>query len=145
MENIVILKNNDLKQKIETDEIENTIRQISFKSDKLKFLIIQNMNDLSDYAINKVLKTTEEPPVGTYIIAISSNIYNLPKTLLSRFIKFEHKNGTTGIDINENDYKEFMINILSENNIKMIIENCVKRPMNMKKLLFYIALSQKIN
>lgn len=138
MDNIVILQNSGLKQKIEIDEIENAITQISFRSDKLKFFIIQNMNDLSDYAINKVLKTTEEPPIGTYIIALSSNIYNLPKTLLSRFIKFEHKNGMTNIDINEKDYKEFIINILSGKNIKLIIENCVKENHEYEKAIYFI-------
>lgn len=138
MDNIVILQNSGLKQKIEIDEIENAMMQISFRSDKLKFFIIQNMNDLSDYAINKILKTTEEPPIGTYIIALSSNIYNLPKTLLSRFIKFEHKNGMTSIDINEQEYKEFIINILSGKNIKPIIENCVKENHEYEKAVYFI-------
>lgn len=48
--------------------------------------LIMDADTMSKHAFNRLLKTLEEPPVGTVILLISENIYFLPITVRSRCI-----------------------------------------------------------
>ncbi len=51
---------------------------------KKKVLLIDGIERLSKNVFNAMLKTFEEPPIDTTIILISSDISNIPGTLISR-------------------------------------------------------------
>jgi len=50
--------------------------------------IIKDADSMTLKAQNRLLKTLEEPPIGTVIILLSSNIHNLTSTILSRCVVF---------------------------------------------------------
>lgn len=53
-----------------------------------KILAFDGIDKMSNSAVNSVLKLVEEPPKGLYIFLVTRNLYALPKTLLSRCMKF---------------------------------------------------------
>ena len=50
--------------------------------------VIQDADSMTDRAQNRLLKTLEEPPVGTVIILLSENTENLKQTILSRCVVY---------------------------------------------------------
>lgn len=50
--------------------------------------IICDGDTMGKHAMNRLLKSLEEPPLGTVIMILSENIYNLPETVRSRCIHF---------------------------------------------------------
>ena len=63
---------------------------------KKKVLLIDGIERLNKNVFNAMLKTFEEPPVDTTIILISSDISNIPVTLISRctHLRFQPLNST---------------------------------------------------
>lgn len=53
-----------------------------------KVLIIDGAEKMNTYFFNSMLKLFEEPPADTTIILITANISIIPKTLVSRCVKF---------------------------------------------------------
>lgn len=59
---------------------------------KYKFLVIQNIDDVSINISNALLKILEEPSANTFILLSYNNIKNLLPTIKSRCIVLDYKN-----------------------------------------------------
>jgi hypothetical protein len=68
--------------------IDDVRRGINFSTtsptNKHKIIIFDGIDNMSNGAINAMLKLVEEPPAGIYIFLVASNLYNIPKTIRSR-------------------------------------------------------------
>lgn len=58
--------------------------------------IIKDADSMTLKAQNRLLKTLEEPPLGTVIILLSNNIQNLTSTILSRSVVFRLEGTSPG-------------------------------------------------
>ncbi len=56
--------------------------------EKLKFIILENVEQSTDAGRNALLKVLEEPPKGAYFILLSENPQRIIPTILSRVRKF---------------------------------------------------------
>lgn len=75
---------------IDTEAVKDVIDKAqvtSYESDN-KVIIIKSFDDVSPIAMNKLLKTLEEPPNNTYFFLLSSNENRILQTILSRVQKF---------------------------------------------------------
>lgn len=67
------------------EELITRLKAKPYEADR-NIAIIENADSMSRKAANRLLKTLEEPPVGTVIMILSENITNLPVTIRSRCV-----------------------------------------------------------
>ncbi len=74
------------KKNISVDQVRDFIRSLSMSSflNSYKIGIIKGAENLSEGAVNALLKTLEEPKVKVVIILTITDLETLPKTILSR-------------------------------------------------------------
>lgn len=72
------------------DETRDLINQVKFSPvhSRYKVYIIDEVHMLTPESFNALLKTLEEPPPSTIFILASTEIDKLPKTIVSRCLKF---------------------------------------------------------
>lgn len=70
----------------------NKIVLTNFSEKLNKYIILDNVESLNINSKNALLKTIEEPPEKTIILLICHNIYNLPRTIISRCLNLEFNN-----------------------------------------------------
>jgi DNA polymerase-3 subunit delta' len=73
---------------IKDGDIENLIRRLQKKpfEGQRNIGIIESAETITPRAANRLLKTLEEPPVGTVILLLCDNINTLPQTIVSRCV-----------------------------------------------------------
>ena len=76
----------DESQQIKIDQIRalNEFMELTRQCARYKIGLISKAEALNQNAANSLLKTLEEPPLGTLILLVSSNVGRLPATLRSR-------------------------------------------------------------
>jgi DNA polymerase III subunit delta' len=69
-------------------DIENLIRRLQKKpyEGQRNIGIVESVETITPRAANRLLKTLEEPPVGTVILLLCENINALPRTIVSRCV-----------------------------------------------------------
>jgi DNA polymerase III subunit delta' len=69
-------------------DIENLIRRLQKKpfEGQRNIGIVESVETITPRAANRLLKTLEEPPVGTVIMLLCENINVLPRTIISRCV-----------------------------------------------------------
>lgn len=69
-------------------DIENLIRRLQKKpyEGQRNIGIVESVETITPRAANRLLKTLEEPPVGTVILLLCENINILPRTIVSRCV-----------------------------------------------------------
>lgn len=70
------------------EELQHRIKKKPYTGDR-NMVIIKDADTMTLRAQNRLLKTLEEPTVGTVIILLSENIENLTQTVLSRCIIYK--------------------------------------------------------
>jgi DNA polymerase III subunit delta' len=83
---------------IKDGDIESLIHRLQKKpfEGQRNIGIVESVETITPRAANRLLKTLEEPPVGTVIILLCENINVLPRTIVSRCVLErvqEHENG----------------------------------------------------
>jgi len=116
------LSNNSNLDILEIDAASNNrVDEIRDLKDKIKYppvvgkykvYIIDEVHMLTDSAYNALLKTLEEPPQHAIFILCTTEVHKLPKTILSRCMRFDFK-----LVSNENLIK-LLIKIFDQKNIK---------------------------
>jgi len=83
---IYLIKKPEDKKNISVDQIRDFIRNLGMSSflNSYKIGIIKGAEDLSEGAVNALLKTLEEPKAKVVIILTVADFEALPKTILSR-------------------------------------------------------------
>jgi len=83
---IYLIKKEPDKKNISVDQIRDFIRNLSMSSflNSYKIGIIKGAEDLSEGAVNALLKTLEEPKIKVVIILTVTDFESLPKTIISR-------------------------------------------------------------
>ncbi|MDO8592421.1 MAG: hypothetical protein Q7R92_01440 [bacterium] len=83
---IYLIKKPADKKNISIDQVRDFIRSLSLSSflNSYKIGIIKGAENLSEGAVNALLKTLEEPKIKVVIILTAADIDVLPKTILSR-------------------------------------------------------------
>lgn len=73
---------------VKDGDIENLIRRLQKKPFEAQrnIGIIESAETITPRAANRLLKTLEEPPVGTVILLLCDNINTLPQTIVSRCV-----------------------------------------------------------
>lgn len=73
---------------IKDGDIENLIRRLQKKpfEGQRNIGIVESAETITTRAANRLLKTLEEPPVGTVILLLCDNINTLPQTIVSRCV-----------------------------------------------------------
>ena len=76
------------KESIRDADIEEMISRLKGKpfAGNRMIAIVENADKMTLRAANRLLKTLEEPGIGSVIILLSENVYNLPDTILSRCV-----------------------------------------------------------
>lgn len=69
------------------EELQTRLNKKPFFGDR-NIAVIKNADTMTIRAQNRLLKTLEEPPLGTIIILLSENVENLVQTILSRCVVF---------------------------------------------------------
>ncbi len=69
------------------EELQGRLLLKPFEGDR-NIAVIEDADLMTDRAQNRLLKTLEEPPVGTIIILLSENIENLMQTIVSRCVVY---------------------------------------------------------
>lgn len=78
---------------------------------KYKVYIIDEVHMLTDSAYNALLKTLEEPPKHAIFILCTTEVHKLPKTILSRCMRFDFKL------VSNNDLTKLLTKIFDEKQI----------------------------
>jgi DNA polymerase III subunit delta' len=83
---------------VKDGDIENLIRRLQKKpfEGQRNIGIIESAETITPRAANRLLKTLEEPPVGTVILLMCDNINMLPQTIVSRCVVarvMQHEDG----------------------------------------------------
>ena len=83
---IYFIKKEPEKKNISLEQVRDFIRNLSLSSflNSYKIGIIKGAENLSQGAVNALLKTLEEPKIKVVIILTAANLETLPKTILSR-------------------------------------------------------------
>jgi DNA polymerase-3 subunit delta' len=79
---------NSTVQSVRDNDIENLISRLNtkpYEADR-NIAVIEDADTMSRKAANRLLKTLEEPPLGTVIMILSENITDLPVTIRSRCV-----------------------------------------------------------
>lgn len=74
--------------------------------------IIADADTMTKHACNKLLKTLEEPPVGTVIMLLSENIYDLPVTVRSRCITLHINSWEQTKNVEDTKLAEKLVSLL---------------------------------
>lgn len=74
--------------------------------------LICDADTMTRHAFNKLLKTLEEPPVGTVIILLSENIFHLPETVRSRCISLRVNSWETGKEMGDEKIAAELVSLL---------------------------------
>ncbi|MCR5481595.1 MAG: hypothetical protein K6F52_02265 [Clostridia bacterium] len=69
------------------EELQARLMMKPFEGER-NIAVIEDADLMTDRAQNRLLKTLEEPPVGTVIILLSENIENLMQTIVSRCVVY---------------------------------------------------------
>lgn len=96
--------------KIKTADVDDIVSKTYVKpleSDKKVFALI-NAQDMNAQSQNKLLKTLEEPPNGSYIILAATSTFSLLPTVLSRVKRLDIP------PFSENDVKEFLTGVFDD-------------------------------
>ena len=122
---VYILENKE--EKISKDDIKELLKNVNKTSQfhNNKVYIIENVENLNDFACNALLKTLEEPPLNVYAILLTSNIIDVKDTISSRCQKIFINSETKETTENEKA-KEIALNLkqqLEEYNCKIITKN----------------------
>lgn len=75
---------NDFVKKEEVLDTLNTLQSTALDSKGVKILHIKNVEKLSNYSVNALLKYLEEPQKNSYIIITTNNMKNVLDTIKSR-------------------------------------------------------------
>ncbi len=75
------------------EDIRDIVNNLKFlpTSGKYKVYIIDEVHMLSINAFNALLKSIEEPPEYVVFILATTEVYKIPKTILSRVVRFDFK------------------------------------------------------
>lgn len=73
---------------VKDGDVENLIRRLQKKpfEGQRNIGIVESVETITPRAANRLLKTLEEPPVGTVIVLLCENINVLPRTIVSRCV-----------------------------------------------------------
>lgn len=118
-EDLIILSSegNTIKDEM-IEDLQYRIKKKPYYSDR-NLVIIKDADKMTMRAQNRLLKTLEEPSIGTVIILLSENIENLTQTILSRCVIYK-------------------LNSYHSNNYQNIIETAIKvAEMLLDKKTFY--------
>ncbi len=109
---------------ISKDDIKNLLKNINTTSqfNNIKIYVIDECENLNDFAFNAILKTLEEPSPNIYAFLITKNIDSVKPTIVSRcqkiFISSEVKNMVFNNEITE--LGDEIITLIENENIKTI-------------------------
>ncbi|WP_342268924.1 hypothetical protein [Spiroplasma endosymbiont of Aspidapion aeneum] len=107
-------------------EINSLLFDFSLKKDtnKFKYYVIKNIDNMNVYASNSILKFLEEPPKNTYGFMFAKNFSNILETIKSRCLNFKIAHiKKIGLPILENINK-CNIFVLSEKLNKLTLNEC---------------------
>jgi len=95
------------------DEIRDLRDKVKYPpvNGKYKVYIIDEVHMLTDSAYNALLKTLEEPPSHAIFILCTTEVHKLPKTILSRCMRFDFKL------VSNKDLEKLLIKIFNDKNI----------------------------
>ena len=133
--NVLNIKRKDDKKNIEIDQIREIIKftnQSSFNN-KLKFIIIDDVESLNINSTNALLKSLEEPNTNVHFILIFNSEMNISDTIRSRCLEFK-------IDLNLKDTKVIVDNYYNEkiyDNISKNLKNYYSTPKFLISLVQY--------
>lgn len=102
----------DAASRTGVDDVREIIDSIAYApvASKYKIYIIDEFHMMSDSAFNALLKTLEEPPANVKFIFATTEIHEVPKTILSRCQKFDLRR------LDENEIFMHLKNILTKEN-----------------------------
>ena len=118
------------KKNIDINQIRNLILNLNKSSfnDKLRFVLIDNIEFMNINSVNAILKILEEPSDNTYFILINNNKRILP-TLLSRCV----------------DFKIFMSNSENLSTTNKILDNKIDNMINTDLINYYSTPGKILN
>ena len=95
------------------DEIRDLREKIKYPpvNGKYKVYIVDEVHMLTESAFNALLKTLEEPPKHAIFILCTTEVHKLPKTILSRCMRFDFRL------VSNYDLKNLLVKIFKEKNI----------------------------
>ena len=122
-------KTKSVKDK-QIEQLQDRLYKKPYEGDR-NIAIIKDADTMTLRAFNRLLKTIEEPPVGTVIMLLSENIKNMPQTIRSRCIHVRLDDDFTSDDIVKGKSKaDELIMLLSDGDYfyteKNLIESFVK-------------------
>ena len=133
--NVLNIKKKDDKKNIEIDQIREIIKftnQSSFNN-KLKFIIIDDVENLNINSSNALLKSLEEPNLNVYFILIFNSEMNISDTIRSRCLEFK-------IDLKLKETKAIVDNYYNESiydNLNENLKNYYATPKFLISLITY--------
>lgn len=116
------------KESVRDGDIEEMITRLKGKpfAGNRMVAIVEDADKMTLRAANRLLKTLEEPGVGSVIILLSENINNLPDTILSRCVHIR----VVSDESYENEYRDMakkVIDILARGNDYHSIKNMIEK------------------
>ncbi len=95
------------------DEIRDLRDKVKYPpvNGKYKVYIIDEVHMLTDSAYNALLKTLEEPPAHAIFILCTTEVHKLPKTILSRCMRFDFRL------VSCDDLEKLLIKVFNDKNI----------------------------
>ena len=133
--NVLNIKKKDDKKNIEIDQIREIIKftnQSSFNN-KLKFIIIDDVENLNINSSNALLKSLEEPNLNVYFILIFNSEMKISDTIRSRCLEFK-------IDLKLKETKAIVDNYYNESiydNLNENLKNYYATPKFLISLITY--------
>ena len=133
--NVLNIKKKDDKKNIEIDQIREIIKftnQSSFNN-KLKFIIIDDVENLNINSSNALLKSLEEPNLNVYFILIFNSEMKISDTIRSRCLEFK-------IDLKLKETKAIVDNYYNESiydNLNENLKNYYTTPKFLISLITY--------
>jgi len=101
---------------VKDGDIENLIRRLQKKpfEGERNIGIVESVETITPRAANRLLKTLEEPPIGTVIMLLCENANMLPKTIVSRCVLVRVQNPSSGVDQQIVEKAEELVYLLLE-------------------------------
>ncbi len=95
------------------DEIRDLRDKVKYPpvNGKYKVYIVDEVHMLTDSAYNALLKTLEEPPSHAIFILCTTEVHKLPKTILSRCMRFDFRL------VSCDDLEKLLVKIFNDKNI----------------------------
>lgn len=97
-----LLQKTRKKMGFSIDNVRDITSFLQYDSERVKCVILENIEDVTTGAMNSILKVLEEPPRNAHLILVSSNPERILDTILSRVRKYELP------AIKEEDVKSFL-------------------------------------